>query len=231
MKTHRSSLISLSLLTLSLSATAHAEESAEEAALQRFSQCLAAEGAWLTDAQLSALEEQAATLANSVGEEGCEEGEDCVGAIEQASCDELAASWGSILDSTTGGFPAVEPAPFAQAYAGAVIERVRSCYVLETGAALAAEEAAAVEQFQGELAGIITQLTTMLGCNPDLEAQAPCTAALATIDCSALAGGLFDGGQSMMSGVGDACAEFFGCASARDEQMDELFDDVYLELE
>ncbi len=197
-----------------------ADDSVQDAALDRFVACLADEGATVDDAERSALREALGPVADTFGGIDCgAEPARCVEALQAASCDELAAAWAPTLLPTADAPPAPE---WATRYVSALLDRVTACYELETGAPAADEELAALEGWRGQLAGMLGQATEGDRCTVAEDALDACLAEVATMPCTGLGGALASGDMVVSEGEETACSRLLVC----EDEVDAFIEDV-----
>lgn len=199
-------------------ARAWADDAVIGAAVERFTQCLAAEGSGATVDDPAAL---ASALGGTVAQfDGIDCGvrpDECARAIQGATCDALAEQWVAALAPQQAP---IEVPPWAAAYGAAVRDRVVACYALETGAPLEGDAAAAVDAYAEVVAEAMATMAAQMDCAVNVEAAATCTASIASQPCEVLAGELTTDASGNLEGIDPSCGEMLDCMQAADRMIE-----------
>lgn len=215
--------VAVAAATLLCGMSAASAQDVAEAAIARFEACLAAETG---DELGSDARDGLAGLAEQLGEHLEPEcGDSCGAEIAAMGCDELAELWAAPLGFELPHVDVGDLPEWATAFTGAVTARVRVCFEAETGADPSAEERAAIDAYQVQLAGMLVSLTDSLGCDVADDAVANCVNSVHSVPCRDLASGLFAGAGQLAAESSDACSTMFDCDfGVDDDALDALFE-------
>lgn len=195
-------------------------DEAEAALLDRFRTCFEAEtGDELSIEDVALLELASGELLSLLVGDECEDA-DCAEQLRLTSCESLADQLDQAMNVT--------PPVWAATLAHAMLGRVTTCLLEDTGRPVTPEEAGWLQQYRRLMARQYPELIALFGCTVDETAVRACTESLATIPCEdadpATLMATFGGT------VTSACGQMFDCTldgtlGDRGTEIDQLFGD------
>lgn len=212
---HRALIATLTLVG-ALTPVAHADASdLADALASRFAACMTEAGLEASDDLADALEPLAESWGTRLGVADCA-GPACIDALAGVSCDDLAAAGDDAM--------APEPAPpWAVAVGDALVDRIGACFEVEAGRPPTDAERLSLELWRDDTASAFAAAARLAGGTVDPAAAEPCAAAIAGLECGALAGGLDPAGGAALEGLAEGCADLFGVPDRLDG-IDELYE-------
>ena len=103
------------------------------------------------------------------------------------------------------------------------MNRIGACFEAEAGRPPTDAERLSLEHWRDDTANAFAAAARLAGGEVDPGAAGPCAAAIAAIDCAALAGGLDPTGGAALEGLAEGCVDLFGMPDRLDG-LDELYE-------